>query len=81
MSNTTVQQKVGWGAAIASIMFSVALGGFVSNVARAVNIPLTLQERNEVILLLEDNAFPKEAAAAIARQVPNLEQLISNPIE
>ena len=75
MSNTTVQQKVGWCTAIASIMFSVALGGFVDNVARAVNIPLTLQERNEAILLLEDNAFPKEAAAAIARQIPNLEQL------
>jgi hypothetical protein len=62
-------------AVIASIMFSMAIGGFVDNVARQADIPLTVEERAETILLIEDEALPDEAVDAIAQRVPNLEQL------
>ena len=56
-------------------MFSMAIGGFVDNVAKQTNISLTVEERAQAILLIEDEAFPVEAAEAVARRVPDLEQL------
>lgn len=62
-------------AVIGSIMFSMAIGGFVDNVAKQTDFSLTAEERAQTILLIEDEAFPVEAAEAVARRVPNLAQL------
>jgi Na+/melibiose symporter-like transporter len=75
-AETGKELGIGLGTAvIGSIMFSLALGGFVDNVARQANIPLTPQERAESILLIEDQAVPDRAINEISRRVPNLEQL------
>ena len=39
------------------------------------DVPLTSEQRSAVILQLEDESFPVQAAERIAQQVPNLEQL------
>ncbi len=39
------------------------------------NIPLTIEERAQTILLIEDEALPDEAVTAVAERVPNLEAL------
>lgn len=75
-SETGKELGIGLGTAVVgSIMFSMAIGGFVDKVAQQVNIPLTAGERAETILLIEDEAYPEEAVEAISQQVPNLEQL------
>jgi len=75
-SETGKELGIGLGTAvIASIMFSMAIGGFVDNVARQADIPLTVEERAEAVLLLEDEALPAEAVQAISQRVPNLEQV------
>jgi MFS family permease len=75
-AETGKELGIGLGTAvIASIMFSVAIGGFVDNVARQANIPLTIAERAETILLIEDEALPAEAVEAVGQSVANLEQL------
>ncbi len=75
-SETGKELGIGLGTAvIASIMFSMAIGGFVDNVARQADIPLTVEERSEAVLLIEDEALPAEAVQAISQRVPNLEQL------
>lgn len=75
-AETGKELGIGLGTAvIGSIMFSMAVGGFVDTVARQTNIPLTVQERAETILMIEDEALPEEAIEAVRQQVPNLEQL------
>lgn len=75
-SETGKELGIGLGTAvIASIMFSMAIGGFVDNVARQADIPLTLEERAEAILLIEDEALPDEAVEAISQRIPDLEQV------
>jgi hypothetical protein len=75
-SETGKELGIGLGTAmIASIMFSMAISGFVGNVARQADIPLTVEERSEAVLLIEDEALPAEAVEAIGQRVPNLEQL------
>ena len=66
---------VGLGTAvIGSIMFSMAMGSFVDNVARSNNISLTFEERRQIIVQIEDEALPKEAIDVI-EQTPDVEQL------
>jgi len=75
-SETGKELGIGLGTAvIGSIMFSMAIGGFVDSVARRASIPLTIEERAETILLIEDEAFPEEAMEALSQRVPNLEQI------
>ena len=75
-AETGKELGVGLGSAvIGSIMFSLAIGGFVGNVARQANVQITPQERSEAILLIEDEAIPEQAINQIAQQIPNLEQL------
>ena len=75
-AETGKELGIGLGTAvIASIMFSMAIGGFVDNVARAGDFPLTLDERSAVILEIEDEAYPDEALQVVAQRVPNLDQL------
>jgi MFS family permease len=75
-SETGKELGIGLGTAvIASIMFSMAIGGFVDRVARQADIPLTVEERSEAVLLIEDEALPAEAVEAISQRVPNLEQV------
>jgi hypothetical protein len=76
LAETGKELGIGLGTAvIGSIMFSLAIGGFVDNVGRQADIPLTPQERTETILLIEDEAVPDEAIEEISQRVPNLEQL------
>lgn len=75
-SETGKELGIGLGTAvIASIMFSLAMGGFVDRVATATDLSLSAEQRAAVIVQLEDQSFPQEAAQQIAQQVPNLEQL------
>ncbi len=75
-AETGKELGVGLGTAIiGSIMFSMAIGGFVDNVARQADIPLTPEERAETILLIEDEAIPDRAINEISQRAPNLEQL------
>jgi Na+/melibiose symporter-like transporter len=75
-AETGKELGIGLGSAvIGSIMFSMAIGGFVDNVARQANLQITPQERSEAILLIEDEAIPEQAINQIAQQIPNLEQL------
>lgn len=75
-AETGKELGIGLGTAvIGSIMFSMAIGSFVDNVAQQADIPLTVQERADTILRIEDQALPAEAWDAIAQRVPNLEQL------
>jgi len=62
-------------AVIGAIMFSMAMSGFVDNVARTADIQLTIQERAETILMLEDENLPAEAIEAVSQSVPNLDAL------
>jgi len=62
-------------AVIGAIMFSMAVGGFVDKVARTADIQLTIQERAETILMLEDQSFPAEAIDAVSQSLPNLDAL------
>lgn len=75
-AETGKELGIGLGTAIiGSIMFSMAIGGFVDNVAREANLSLSSGERTEAILLIEDEALPAEAIAAVGQVTPNLEQL------
>ena len=75
-AETGKELGIGLGTAvIGSIMFSMAVGGFVDSVAREASIPLTMQERAEAILMIEDQALPAEAIEAVTQSVPNLEAL------
>ncbi len=75
-AETGKELGIGLGTAvIGSIMFSMAIGGFVNNVARQVDIPLTQEERAGTILLIEDEAIPDKVINEISQRVPNLEEL------
>ncbi len=75
-AETGKELGIGLGTAVVgSLLFSLALGGFVDNVARQANIPLTAAERAEVIMLIEDEALPDSAIDQVSEQVPNLEQV------
>jgi len=75
-AETGKELGIGLGTAvIGSIMFSMAIGGFVDNVARQADIPLSLEERAETILLIEDEAIPDKAINEVSQRVPNLEQV------
>ena len=75
-AETGKELGIGLGTAvIGSIMFSMAIGGFVDNVARQADIPLSLADRAETILLIEDNAVPDQAINNVSQRVPNLEQV------
>jgi MFS family permease len=70
------EMGVGLGtAAIASIMFTVALGGMVDKVALEAGEEITAQERAELIVQIEDETVPEEVEQIVAERVPNLEQL------
>ncbi len=62
-------------AVVGSVMFSMAIGGFVDNVAKQADVPLTAEERAHTILLIEDAAVPDSAIDEVAQRVPNLEQV------
>lgn len=75
-AETGKELGIGLGTAvIGSIMFSMAIGSFVDSVSRQVNIDLTIQERADTILMIEDEALPAEAAEAVAHVIPNVDQL------
>lgn len=75
-AETGKELGIGLGTAvIGSIMFSMAIGGFIDNVARATDIQLTAQERSEAILMLEDEALPAEAIDTLSKSIPNLDEL------
>lgn len=75
-AETGKELGVGLGAAvIGSIMFSMAVSGFVDKVSRTADIPMTLQERAELILMIEDQNLPAEAIDAVSQSVPNMEAL------
>ncbi len=76
LAETGKEVGIGLGTAvIGSLMFSFALTGMIDNVARQVNVELTIQGRNELILAIEDDALPKETLDEISRQVPDLERI------
>jgi len=62
-------------AVIGSIMFSIAVSGFVDKVARTADIAMTTQERADVILMIEDQSLPAEAIDAVSKIVPDLDAL------
>ena len=62
-------------AVIGSIMFGLAASGFVDNVSKERDITLSMKERHEWILKMEDGAFLEESEEIISLQIPNLEQL------
>lgn len=75
-AETGKELGIGLGTAvIGSIMFSMAIGSFIDNVARTTEIQLTAQERTASILMLEDQTLPAEAIEALSQRVPNLEGL------
>jgi len=75
-AETGKELGIGLGTAvIGSIMFSMAVSGFVDKVARTADIAMTTQERAQVILMLEDQSFPAEAMEAVSQSVPNLDAL------
>jgi len=75
-AETGKELGIGLGTAvIGSIMFSMAMGGFVDNVARATDIQLTAQERSQAILMLEDQTLPAEAIQVLSQSIPNLKEL------
>ena len=75
-AETGKELGIGLGTAvIGSIMFSLAVSGFVDNFARAGDFPLTPEERNAVIIEIEDESFPDEALEVVVQRVHNLDQL------
>jgi hypothetical protein len=67
---------VGLGTAvIGSILFSAALGGMVDKVAMEAGEQITLEERAELILQVEDESLPEEVERIVAERVPALEEL------
>jgi len=75
-AETGKELGIGLGTAvIGSIMFSMAMSGFVDNVARTADIQLTVQERAEAVLMLEDQALPAEAIEEISQTISNLDSL------
>ena len=67
---------VGLGTAvIGSILFSAALGGMVDKVAMEAGEQITLEERAELILQVEDESLPEEVERIVAERVPTLEAL------
>jgi MFS family permease len=67
---------VGLGTAvIGSILFSAALGGMVDKVAMEAGEQITLEERAELILQVEDESLPEEVERIVAERVPALEAL------
>lgn len=69
---------VGMGAAvIGSILFGLALGGQVDAVAKRMDLSLSPEERNEIVILLEDARFPDDAAKIVAEKVPDVDRLLT----
>jgi hypothetical protein len=67
---------VGLGTAvIGSILFTAALGGMVDKVAVEAGEQITLQERAELIVQVEDENLPEEVERIVAERVPELEAL------
>jgi len=67
---------VGLGTAvIGSIMFSLAISGMVDKVAHQVSEELSVKERVELILQVEDNAVPDDVDKIVQDMVPNFEEL------
>jgi len=67
---------VGLGTAvIGSILFTAALGGMVDKVAMEAGEQITLEERAELILQVEDESLPEEVERIVAERVPELETL------
>jgi hypothetical protein len=55
----------------------LALAGSVDAVATKVGVSLSPEQRNEIVVQLEDASFPDEAAKIVAEEVPNLESLVT----
>jgi len=53
------------------------LGGSVDAVATKMGVSLSPEQRNEIVVQLEDASFPDEAAKIVAEEVPNLESLVT----
>jgi MFS family permease len=77
-AETGKELGIGLGTAvIASIMFGLALSGSVDGIARHANVSLSPEQRNELIVKLEDETLPDEAAKIVKETVPNLESVIT----
>jgi hypothetical protein len=77
-AETGKELGVGLGTAvIGSIMFGLALGGSVDAVATQMGVSLSPEQRNEIVVQLEDASFPDEAAKIVSEEVPNLESLVT----
>lgn len=75
-AETGKELGIGLGTAvIGSLMFGMAIGGFVDGVARRADLSLTPEERSQAIVQIEDDALPREAAEAIARALPEAEAI------
>jgi MFS family permease len=76
LAETVKALGVGLGTAvIGSVMFGLALGGMVDMVAEQVEVELTIKERSELIIQVEDQTIPEDVEELVATQVPNLEEL------
>ena len=70
------EMGVGIGTAvIGSIMFSLALGGMVDKVVLQAEEKISLEERAELIIQIEDENVPAEVDQIVSERVPNLEEL------
>jgi hypothetical protein len=77
-AETGKEHGVGLGTAvIASIMFSFAVGGSVDGVARQMDVSVSPEQRNELIVQIEDEALPDEVAKIISEAVPNLKNVVT----
>jgi MFS family permease len=76
LAETVKAVGVGLGTAvIGSVMFGLALGGMVDMVADQVEVELTIKERSELIIQVEDQTIPEDVEEIVAKQVPNLDEL------
>jgi hypothetical protein len=58
-------------------MFSFAVGGSVDGVARQMDVSVSPEQRNELIVQIEDEALPDEVAKIISEAVPNLKNVVT----
>jgi MFS family permease len=77
LAETSKEVGVGLGTAvIGSILFSFALGNMVDGVAQQAEVDLTMKERSELILQVEDKSVPEDVKKLVDETVPDLEEVI-----
>ena len=76
LAETVKAVGVGLGTAvIGSVMFGLALGGMVDRVVERVGEKITVEERSELIIQVEDQTIPEEVEELVATKAPNLDEL------